>query len=122
MYMKECGKCGGLFEYNDGEEWKKICINCWRADKNKQNVKPAAAARGRLYEDVLQDRIVAYEKMISDLRVKNANLQRDLAFGGVSQKISKEDLKRIRMLVHPDKHGNSAMSNSMTQLINKLIN
>jgi len=122
MYMKACSKCSAMFGYNEGEEWKKICIDCWKLEKNGKAPKKATTVKGQSYEQVLEKRIRQYEADIQALRFENAFLKKNTGpiFGG--KNISNEDLKRIRMLVHPDKHGNSAMSNSMTQLINKLIN
>lgn len=118
--MKVCRKCGEMFNYNEGEDWKKDCLPCWLKEKNgEKKAAPKHVYETRGAEKILRDEIKA-------LKMKIFNMESEMRWQAMNTKPSSQfdaaTLKRIRMLVHPDKHGNSAMSNEITQLINKLIN
>jgi hypothetical protein len=88
--MPNCTACGG---YAGDEKWRKLCRVCFAARKRDEQ---------RELEDGLDyysNRCAALE---AQLRSKGAG-------------ISDEHLKRLIMLCHPDKHGNSKISNEITQ-------
>ena len=122
--MKACRKCGGMFNYNDGEEWKRDCLPCWIKEKNGEKKAPNESkfSGGHLHEEKLQEQVRQLTSRVRKLQDENATLRFQVHYGKPSGQFDADTLKRIRMLVHPDKHGNSAMSNEITQLINKLIN
>lgn len=98
MNVKNCRDCKDPFFYADGEEWKTICIPCFKKMKNTErssSVKFKAETQQQ-EKIVYRDRIVYKEKIIE-------------------QKIPPELLNRLIRLCHPDKHKNSETSNDVTK-------
>jgi len=84
--MDTCRTCGKLF---DGEGWKTVCRRCY------------INAMGE------EDEVVEAER-------KEAELQRFVARGRPAQMTS-ERLRQLLQLCHPDKHGNSVLSQEVTR-------
>jgi hypothetical protein len=86
-------KCGDY--YDQIADWQKICKKCYAIDKQKQD--------GTYRE--------WKPKQNSDF----TSIKSDGCF------LSNELVKKIRILVHPDKHNNSELSNNVSKEINALI-
>lgn len=99
MY-KECQQCKKSFFVADGEEWKKICLRCWKKSKGVQG-----NASDRAHQ-----RVIELESLTRVLYGRIAELERKS-----QATIEPEMLKRIIMLCHPDKHNNSEASIKATQ-------
>ncbi len=98
---KICTRCGTRFYFQSGEEWKRTCFSCWKAEKNGGASDEAAA-----YKRGFQN---GYEAGIDDMK-------RAPGLG-----IEPEMLKRLRMLCHPDRHGNSRMATAASQWLNSVL-
>jgi hypothetical protein len=76
------------------EQWKKICLNCWKKNKQKDQEAKAEAFADAFFKDPKQWRD---EKRI----------------------ISKDMMQRLIFLCHPDKHNNSQASTLATEWLLK---
>lgn len=90
-----CQNCGCGFERTKGEEWKKLCLSCWKLSKSPDT-------SGSIYEEneQLRFRVYSLEK-----EVKRLLLER---------RIEPAMLKRLIQLAHPDKHNGSEASQKAT--------
>jgi hypothetical protein len=95
-----CQKCGNSF--NQDEPWKKICLPCWQKSKRQE--------KGFSYGD---------DSELLSLRRENLVLRQQLRTYQLFQKpeprIEPEMLRRLTMLCHPDRHGNSEASTRATK-------
>ena len=91
-----CEKCGRGFERAKGEEWKKLCLSCWKLSK-------APDESGGLQDEneLLRFKVYSLEK-----RVRGLLLERT---------IEPEMLKRLIQLTHPDRHNSSEASHKATE-------
>jgi hypothetical protein len=110
--LNYCETCGTPFHVQDGEEWKRLCLPCWRASKTGY-WRPTGEAE-RLREELETTRLVlnVAELRIAQLEAKlarTANVELDPAM-----------LKLLTQLVHPDRHDNSAASNRAMAYLNDL--
>lgn len=85
MAYKTCGQCGSEFSFNFGEEWKKICLECWLKNKNKER------------------------EQYKYKQSSNPGSNQPKA-----KTIDPNMLKILIMLCHPDKHNNSQASTKAT--------
>lgn len=115
--MADCAKCGAYFYRDDvAEPWKRLCLSCWKAERGiEDRPKPKAAPRKNPNDMVAE---------ITILKARLFRLENELAIerarkpaGGVDKAM----LKKMRMLCHPDKHGNSAIATEVTQYINNAL-
>ena len=89
-----CKTCGSEFERD--EAWKKVCLPCWKKTNKRASSKaPDEVAKLRLRVLVLEQQIRAYRLFRSS-------------------RIEPEMLRRLTMLCHPDRHGNSEASTKAT--------
>lgn len=91
MNVKSCKNCNAAFIYADGEEWKTVCISCYkhkkRQERQKENNQNQSSHNSKI---VYRDRII-------------------------KEKIPDEMLNKLIRLCHPDKHKNSESSNFATK-------
>ena len=96
MGYATCKQCGGTFWRDEGEEWKRLCLDCWLEKKRKED--------GR--EAELQQEIEILRSNLATAR-READAARPL--------LDRKFIKRIVALTHPDKHGNSKVATEVTQ-------
>jgi hypothetical protein len=101
----KCQKCGDRFERDAGETWKKLCLDCWKDSKAKQE----SGA-----ENLLRAQLSALRERLYRAEVRAQQLEQRGQFDA-------DELKTLRRLCHPDRHGNSEASNRLTQKINNLL-
>jgi len=104
MAEHACIDCGNTFYRDPSETWKRRCFPCWKASRYGNSHNAGLAAELATW----RQRALTAESSLVELKARAAAL--DL-----------ETLRRIRMLVHPDKHGGSAMANEITQTLNDWI-
>jgi len=100
-----CIECGAAFQRERNEKWKKLCLDCWRASK-----KPKTDELANLVREVEAWRSRAH---FAELRLTLATKQ--------AEQFDTDELKTLRRLVHPDRHGNSEAATRISQKINSLI-
>lgn len=109
-------KCGADFWREDGEGWKRLCVDCWRAAK---------AGKDQATDDAEQRATAWYQKwQEAKARIRQLELQllrANLADTPAPSGLDLATLKKMRSLCHPDRHSNSATSNEITQRINQMI-
>lgn len=106
----KCQKCGVGFEREPGETWKRLCLDCWKDSKAKQE-SAEYLLRAQLY--AVQERLHQAE-----VRARQLELQQQAAVGS---QFNVEELKTLRRLVHPDRHGGSEASTRLSQRINQML-
>ena len=101
MDIAICKTCGSEFERD--EVWKVLCLPCWKkANKpNRASSKaPDELTKLRLKVLILEQQIRAYQ-----------------LFQKPAPRIEPEMLRRLTMLCHPDRHGNSEASTKATAFL-----
>ena len=105
-------KCGTGFYRDDEETWKVLCVPCWKKSKGtttttyRRGSRDASATRLRAELAEWMRRALVAEARLQAPSPKAFDLA---------------TLKRMRLLCHPDKHGNSEAANQVTQLLNDAI-
>lgn len=103
-FRKPCEQCGRMFGYCAGDDWKRLCLTCWKSSKREAEgrVDPVAYRLGfdRGYE---AGRLAARSEA-----PPRSTLDPEMG-------------KRLRMLCHPDRHGNSQMATIVTQWLNQVL-
>lgn len=94
-----CEECGGTFTRAPGESWKRLCLSCWKAARDKLAQLTAELAETRAERDRLRLRVLKLE--LDGQRTK-------------PEGIPPEMLRRLVRLCHPDRHGNSKAANEAT--------
>jgi hypothetical protein len=111
MTWTACRDCGHHFERPDNEAWRVRCTPCYKVFKKAET---AAAdsywvdrAAAESMAATLKNRVATLEGVIGDLmnKPKAGGLDRELA----------EQLPRLLLVCHPDKHGNSQAATKATQ-------
>lgn len=98
-----CIDCGADFERETTETWKKRCLDCWKLSKaGHKTDDPEAAAKW-------------YRKGFEAGRATAMAENRD---GGATLDV--ERLRELLQLVHPDRHGGSALAVRVTQWLLEL--
>lgn len=122
-----CAKCGKSFWQDEDEDWKTLCIPCFKLSKTLER-------RAELRAEV---RALAAENEAANLRGQlrkaHAEIQRFLEMAAARQaevnalreraRIADglhEHLPRLRQLCHPDKHGGSVAANNAMQWLNAI--
>jgi hypothetical protein len=110
----ECKQCGNAF-YKD-QPWKKICISCWKKNKNTPaKIEKSFDELSTLRDEVrrYREEAIFYKKNYFDVSERLRIMENDVA-------IPIDIMKRLILLCHPDKHGNSQASTTVTTwLLNK---
>lgn len=88
--MATCCTCGVTFHRAPDETWKRRCLPCWRASKGR--TEPEADI------DALLD----------------AQYKLGYAAGLAAATLDKAKMRELLQLVHPDRHGGSALATRVT--------
>jgi hypothetical protein len=83
-----CTKCGGDFERDSNERWRKLCLPCYKQKKRAEET--------------------SYQQKAPPPPPQIKIVYRD-------RPIPKDILDRLIRLCHPDKHDNSEMATKITQ-------
>lgn len=101
-----CEACGDTFTRTAGEDWKRLCLPCWKASPPAKKSAPgrlaqltAELAEVRAERDRLRLRVLALE--LDGQRTKPKGIPPNM-------------LKRLITLAHPDRHGGSEAANEAT--------
>jgi len=136
MTIKTCPDCGCEFEAD--QSWKKTCIDCYFERKEKTGERrvqqlqeqvsywkalaggDTAALVEKLEKrcDELSGELGEARMQINALSFENLNLRRSPRSPhsySRAEAIPADMLKRLTMLCHPDRHGNSEMATKATQ-------
>ena len=112
MSWVACRDCGHHFERPDNEAWRVRCTPCFKVFKRAESAAadsywPDRAAAAESMAATLKKRVATLEGVIGDLmnKPKSGGLDRELA----------EQLPRLLLVCHPDKHGNSQAATKATQ-------
>ncbi|MGB4912115.1 MAG: hypothetical protein WBO95_08290 [Candidatus Dechloromonas phosphoritropha] len=97
MISCHCEKCGAAFIREDGEDWKTLCLACWKKSPKAKNV--------------AADRLAQLTAENTALLLERDTLRRSLQ---AAISIPPDMLARLIRLCHPDRHGNSEASNMAT--------
>ena len=107
-----CKDCGNTFERPDSEAWRVRCTPCYKVFKRAETSAVDSywsdrAAAAESMAATLKNRVATLEGVIGDLmnKPKAGGLDRELA----------EQLPRLLLVCHPDKHGNSQAATKATQ-------
>ena len=108
-----CVGCGAAFRREDDEDWKTLCVPCFK--KSKRATEPVAA------DTHWRDRALRAEKQVESLKEEIADWQRDYnqllaeqCESDIDRELA-EQLPRLLLVCHPDKHGNSQAATKVTQ-------
>lgn len=105
VMLTTCKRCKCSFHRAESEGWKRLCLECWVATKRHR-------------EEGSADHLQAE---LSSWRARALSAERSLAERQSGPSIDLQMLKRIRMLVHPDKHGGSRAATEVSQAVGELI-
>jgi hypothetical protein len=98
----ECSKCGAVFTRRKADTWKRLCLECWKQQHTPQ-AEPARVA-------FLEMRLAIANGRVAELEAQHGQ-----------GPFSPEELRTLRRLVHPDKHGGSESATRMSQKVNALL-
>lgn len=94
-----CEACGTAFTRAPGEDWKRLCLSCWKASPAARKAAPdrlaqltAELAEARAEADRLRCRVLSLEQSA----------------------IPPDMLRRLVSLCHPDRHGGSVAATEAT--------
>ena len=112
MALNYCESCGSSFYVQDGQEWKRLCLPCWRANKRSEQGywSPTVQlcndlARAEAELTVARDRIGILEQALA----QRANVELDPSM-----------LRLLVQLTHPDKHNGSPAAAKAAAYLNDL--
>ena len=114
MSYAQCTRCHAEFWRDDHETWKRLCLDCWRESKTA-SAYTCSGNRDSGIEARLRADLESWR-----LRAQRAE-QSLAAHTCPTAALDLQTLKRIRLLVHPDKHGGSAVATKVSQIVNQLI-
>lgn len=124
----KCPQCGTLFERNSNERWKLLCLPCWKKGKKQEaekqgkpsyvnTVKHIIAGLTAERDEALRQ-IASRDKRIALLEKENWLLKKTEP-RYKQELFTLDELKRLRRLCHPDKHGGKSAAVDITQKINR---
>ena len=115
--MADCAKCGAYFWRDEANEpWKRLCLSCWKAERGIADA-PPPKPKPRKDSSAEIARLRAQISMLETQLFIARNSRPTVSNGNVDQAM----LKKMRMLCHPDKHGNSAIATEVTQYLNNKL-
>lgn len=114
--MRRCQTCNDYFD--ELGAWQKICKPCFAKSKQAERARTDERAdeldsektKLTVQNSALIQRIHELEDQLYILKKNNNN-----------NVFTPDLLKKIRMLVHPDKHNNSELSLNVSKTLNSLI-
>ena len=107
-----CKDCGNTFERPENEAWRVRCTPCFKVFKRAESAAadsywPDRAAAAESMAATLKNRVATLEGVIGDLMNKPKS--------GYLEDEIREQLPRLLLVCHPDKHGNSQAATKATQ-------
>ena len=119
MERRKCPQCGTEFEAD--QPWKRICLDCWIANKNRKEQRQAEQLQAEAAR--LREENERYRRLHLDQQSRIASLELALTtersrppsprYNGHT--IPPDMLKRLIQLAHPDRHGGSVAATVATQ-------
>lgn len=124
-----CATCGELLE-PDSPAWAKLCRDCFFARKRAEQ----DAVRAELA--AAQEKVAAARRLVlglqAEVRALEGQLRTAQGMHGVGQRpdgaagdqlelFTPEELRWMRLKLHPDKHGGAAMAGALTAKLNTLL-
>ena len=132
--MADCTECGGYFDREPDEYWKRLCLPCWIRNKREQESH---------YSDSIANVLAGWSSIpdaeveISNLKASNSLMAHDISLlrmevktlqtqlrmertlarapkSSSSLDFVKEHIKDLLMLCHPDRHKNSQRATEIT--------
>ena len=88
--LTKCRHCGNRFFRDAHDQWKKLCMDCWRASNGKSSRHESATCAS------------CYE------------LGKQAGTTIVAPTLDKARIRELLQLAHPDKHGGSALAARVT--------
>lgn len=101
----KCSCCGNNFERGDNEAWKKMCLPCFKLSKRSEPNNDYDELKSR-YDHLLTQ--------YSNLQFKHMSLKQYRLPKGLESEL-KEQLPRLLLICHPDKHNDSQAATKATQ-------
>lgn len=92
MTWARCSSCGEMFEREADEEWKRLCLDCWRTQKADQRRTRHGVGCARCYA-----------------------LGKAEGAAQASPALDKTRLRELLQLAHPDRHDGSALAQRVTR-------
>ncbi len=114
---RKCKQCGDRFEAD--QEWKTICLDCWKANRNRRDQQLVERLERRTRE--LEAEVDRYRRQSSRQQLEISRLELLLSERGKEpprhngQPIPPDMIRRLLQLAHPDKHGGSEAATKATQ-------
>jgi len=102
MIRATCTRCGSRFHREPEAEWKRLCLDCWKATKARTTHRTKADA-----DECLRWYRQGFEAGRAEAQTGPAQFDR-------------QRLRELLQLAHPDKHGGSALAVRVTQWLNDL--
>lgn len=109
-----CTQCDAEFWRDDDQHWKRLCLDCWKESK-RQTFTASSGDRYSGIDQRLRQELATWKERA--IRAENSLA----AHTCQTAALDLQTLKRIRLLVHPDKHGGSAVATEISQRINQMI-
>lgn len=108
-----------IYQQSDNDiDWRKMVDEIFKQQNADARKKTYQQAR----EESNQDFFKRWSSQSNNFRERTYSQGATESTQAQSVSISIELLKRIRMLCHPDKHGGSKLSESVTKELNRLLN
>jgi hypothetical protein len=105
-----CVACGAPYRREADEDWKTFCLPCFK--KSKRPAEPIPT------DSYWRDRATVAEQQLESLRATVSNLigqsLRQPRQSGIDKELA-EQLPRLLLVCHPDKHGGSQAATKVTQ-------
>lgn len=101
-----CECCGNAFTRTAGEEWKRLCLPCWKTSPGARKAAPDRLAQ-------LTAELAAAKAEADRLRLRVLALELDAQRTSPAA-IPPGMLRRLVQLCHPDRHGGSEAANQAT--------
>jgi hypothetical protein len=110
-----CSECMRLFERGESESWKRRCLDCWRRSKTTEKAStpdPYATGYAAGRAEGLAERMAAHQRGFEAGRAYG-RAEAARSAPAVSA-IDKTRVRQLLQLVHPDRHGGSALATEVT--------
>lgn len=123
---KSCEKCKKPFV--DKDEWRKLCMVCWKKDKGFDLTKSDDALAAlqdytkTLEKDTakLEKDLEKAEKKIKKLEGKKGTVVEENEENSENTNLTEVQIKALLRLCHPDRHANNKLSNEITKWLLQL--
>lgn len=109
MPYKICANCGSSFHHDYGEEWKNLCVPCFKRKKAKERGEydPDSVVVDRVELHRLRRDSEFYKNQYFSLLAKENGYNPDSSSSSGSKVLDrlKPFIKDLIVLCHPDRHG-----------------